>query len=205
MTAKAVQPAWRLGAILAAATVALDQLSKYYVVEILRLGEARFAEGQGPIAIAPFLDLSFVPNPGISYGLFPQNSEVGRWILIGLTLAAVIFIAVWILRTRSLLTSAALGLIAGGAIGNGLDRAHYGAVVDFLHLHGGAQFQWRIVSELHIFRYRNLSWCALKQIALQKKIRLSWKDLTGKRKKFKNLNGREIGLRRISMSLAIFN
>ena len=138
MTAKAVQPVWRLGAILAAATVALDQLSKYYVVEILRLGEARFAEGQGPIAIAPFLDLSFVPNPGISYGLFPQNSEVGRWILIGLTLAAVIFIAVWILRTRSLLTSAALGLIAGGAIGNGLDRAHYGAVVDFLHLHGGA-------------------------------------------------------------------
>jgi signal peptidase II len=97
----------------------------------------RLDQGRQAVEITPFLDLSFVPNPGISYGLFPQNSEFGRWVLIGLTLAAVIFIGIWLARTKSLLTGAALGLIAGGAIGNGVDRMRYGAVNDFLHLHAG--------------------------------------------------------------------
>jgi signal peptidase II len=124
---------WRLGAILAVAAVILDQVSKIYVMDVLHL-----AQRGGAITIAPVLDLSFVPNPGISYGLLPQNSELGRWILIGLAFVAVVFIGIWLLRTKSRLTAAALGLIAGGALGNAIDRVRYGAVIDFLHLHGGA-------------------------------------------------------------------
>jgi signal peptidase II len=126
------QASWRLGAILAVAAVILDQISKIYVMDVLHL-----AQSGGTITLAPVLDLSFVPNPGISYGLLPQNSELGRWILISLAFAAVIFIGIWLFRTKSRLTGAALGLIAGGALGNAVDRVRYGAVIDFLHLHGG--------------------------------------------------------------------
>ena len=122
----------RVGAALAVAILALDQACKFYLFHVMRLSETR------PIPILPFLDLSFVWNYGISYGLFQQDNEIGRWILVGLSLAAVVLIFLWLWRTRSLPTALALGLIAGGALGNALDRALYGAVMDFLHLHGGA-------------------------------------------------------------------
>jgi signal peptidase II len=122
----------RLGLGLALTVFVLDQLSKFYILDILRLPE------QGPIAFLPVLDLSFVWNHGISLGLFQQGSSIGRWALVSLELAAVVGIFVWIARTSSFVTTMGLGLIAGGALGNALDRAFFGAVRDFLHLHGGA-------------------------------------------------------------------
>jgi signal peptidase II len=121
----------RIGLVLAALTLILDQASKYYIFNVLRLPET------GPIAILPILDFSFVWNRGISLGLFQQGQEFGRWVLVLLELAAAAFIFLWMARTRSLLTVVALGLIAGGAVGNAIDRALFGAVLDFLHLHGG--------------------------------------------------------------------
>jgi signal peptidase II len=132
MTRPGLDRALRLGLPIAALVVGLDQLSKFYVIHVLRLADS------GPKRVAPFLDLSFVWNRGISYGLFQQDSSLGRWLLVGLSVAAVLLIWMWAARTRSPLTVVALGLIAGGAIGNAIDRALYGAVIDFLHLHGGA-------------------------------------------------------------------
>ena len=123
---------WRLGLGLAFATVLLDQACNFYLLRVIRLPEG------AQIRILPFLDVSFVWNHGISYGLFQQHSEIGRWLLVALALAAVILIGIWLARTKSWLMGAALGLIAGGALGNALDRVMYGAVIDFLHLHGGA-------------------------------------------------------------------
>lgn len=120
-----------LGIGLALATLALDQASKYYIFDILRLPE------RGPIEFLPILELSFVWNHGISLGLFQQGSAFGRWALVALELAAVLFILAWMWRTRSPTTALALGFIAGGALGNAIDRAAYGAVLDFLHLHVG--------------------------------------------------------------------
>jgi signal peptidase II len=120
-----------VGIGLALVTLALDQVSKFYIFDILRLPET------GPIELLPVLELSFVWNHGISLGLFQQGSVVGRWVLVALEIAAVLFILVWMSRTRSLLTAVALGLIAGGALGNAVDRALFGAVLDFLHLHAG--------------------------------------------------------------------
>jgi signal peptidase II len=123
--------ALRLGLPIAAAILGLDQLSKFYLIHVVGLADS------GPIRVAPFLDLSFVWNRGISYGLFQQDSELGRWLLVGLSVAAVLLIGLWMARTHSPLTVVALGLIAGGALGNAIDRALHGAVIDFLHLHGG--------------------------------------------------------------------
>jgi signal peptidase II len=121
----------RLGIGLAIATLALDQATKFYIFRVLDLPE------RGTIEVLPILDLSFVWNHGISLGLFQQGSEIGRWALVSLELAAVIFILLWMWRTKSLVTTVALGLIAGGAAGNAIDRALFGAVLDFLHLHAG--------------------------------------------------------------------
>lgn len=123
---------WRIGIALALATVLLDQACNFYLLRVLGLPEG------AQLRILPFLDVSFVWNRGISYGLFQQHSEIGRWLLVALALAAVVLIGIWLARTKSLLMGAALGLIAGGALGNALDRIVYGAVIDFLHLHGGA-------------------------------------------------------------------
>jgi signal peptidase II len=48
---------------------------------------------------------------------------------------AVVVLAIWMARSRTLLATVALGLIIGGAIGNAIDRFAYGAVVDFALFH----------------------------------------------------------------------
>ena len=141
MTQPGPGQALRLGLPIAALVVGLDQLSKFYVIHVLRLADS------GPKNVAPFLDLSFVWNRGISYGLFQQDSSLGRWLLVGLSVAAVLLIGMWAARTRSPLTVVALGLIAGGAIGNAIDRAAYGAVADFVLFHittASWTFRWYV-------------------------------------------------------------
>jgi signal peptidase II len=129
-----VGPFTRFGLLLAGAVLVLDQTSKLFVLHGLELrpGDAR--------AVAPFFDLMLTFNRGISYGLWPQESDFGRNLLVVLSLAAAFFFVMWLARTPSRLVATALGLLIGGAIGNAVDRALYGAVVDFVSLHA---FGWR--------------------------------------------------------------
>ena len=122
-----------LGATAALAALALDQASKVLVVYGLAMEERE------PIVLAPFLNLALRWNHGISFSLFEQDTPLGRMILLGFTLAATILLCVWLWRTHDRLAAFALGAIIGGAIGNGLDRLVYGAVVDFLDLHAFAR------------------------------------------------------------------
>jgi signal peptidase II len=60
---------------------------------------------------------------------------------------AVVALAIWMARSKTLLATLALGLIIGGAIGNGIDRLAYGAVVDFALFHvqiGEKTFNWYV-------------------------------------------------------------
>ena len=118
-----------LGAVAIVAVVALDRAVKAIVL-------ADFdATASAPAPLTPFLDLALRWNRGISFSLFAQESATGRWLLLALTLAVTALIAVWLWRARTALVGFGLGLIIGGAIGNGYDRLVYGAVVDFLDLH----------------------------------------------------------------------
>ena len=109
-----------------------DQLTKWIVAGPLNLREV------GQITLLPIFNLTWTENNGISLGLFNATTEVGRWMLVALTSAIAIGVAVWIGRERHRWDQAALGMILGGALGNILDRARHGYVVDFADLHFGA-------------------------------------------------------------------
>lgn len=84
---------------------------------------------------------------GISYGLFPQDGALGRWVLLGVKAAAVALLSVWLARAGTRLTALALGLIIGGAVGNAIDRLAYGAVFDFVLFHVATEsfsFRWYV-------------------------------------------------------------
>ena len=123
-----------LGMVIALVLFLADQASKFYVLGLLDL------EFSGPISVSPYIDLVLVWNRGISYGLFQQNADIGRYLLVALSFGATIGFAIWLWRTQRLVPALAIGLITGGAIGNGLDRLFRGAVVDFILLHWG---EWR--------------------------------------------------------------
>ena len=128
---------FRLGLIAALVTLALDQASKLFLLFIYGL------PAHYPLRLGPYFDLTVVWNRGISYGLFQQDTPLGRWLLTGFMVAAALILSVWMYRARSRVTALGLGLIVGGAIGNAIDRASYGAVFDFAHFHVG-NFSWYV-------------------------------------------------------------
>jgi signal peptidase II len=122
---------YRLGFAIALAVFALDQLTKWIVLAPLQLREV------GQIVLLPIFNLTYVENNGISLGLLNATNPVGRWMLVALTSAIAIGVAVWIGRERNRIDRAALGMVLGGALGNILDRIRFGYVVDFADLHFG--------------------------------------------------------------------
>ncbi|RZK79050.1 MAG: signal peptidase II [Methylobacterium sp.] len=127
----------RLGLLALLTTLILDQASKlglYFGTDLVLTQPWRFG---------PYAEFVVVWNRGVSYGLFQQEGGIGRWLLVALSLAAALGLSVWMTRTGSRLLATALGLIAGGALGNAIDRAAYGAVFDFVHLHAGA-WSWYV-------------------------------------------------------------
>ncbi|MFT8736218.1 MAG: signal peptidase II [Zymomonas mobilis] len=119
------------GFLVALLAFCFDQFSKYYVTYPLALPERM------EIQILPIFQLKWVLNYGISMGFLTAGSDVGRWILVGLTAAIALAVVILILREKHFFSAMALGLVLGGAIGNITDRIRAGAVVDFLDLHFG--------------------------------------------------------------------
>jgi signal peptidase II len=134
-------PSTRLGVVVAALTVLADQAVKLWLLFVFDL------PARGDVALGPFIDIVLVWNTGISYGLFPQNGPLGQWLLFAVKLSAVVLLLIWLARAGSKLIAVALGLIIGGAVGNAVDRAAYGAVADFVLLHietAKFRFDWYV-------------------------------------------------------------
>jgi signal peptidase II len=130
-------PVSPLGLSIAAVTVLLDQAHKTWMLYVYDIG------AKGTVAVTSFFDLVLVWNQGISYGLLPQQSALGRWGLILFAVFASAALGVWLARLDSRLAAASIGLIIGGAIGNGIDRILYGAVADFFSFHAFG-YQWYV-------------------------------------------------------------
>ena len=132
---------WRLGVIVAAITLILDQASKFWLVRVFDIAH------RGTVKLAPFFDLVLAWNQGISFGWFQNDGPTAQIVLLAVKAVAVVVLAVWMVRSSTLLATMALGLIIGGAIGNAIDRLVYGAVVDFALFHvqiGEKTFNWYV-------------------------------------------------------------
>jgi signal peptidase II len=126
---------YRLGFAVALLVFVLDQLAKWAVTDPLGLNQIG-----DQLTILPIFNFTFTQNEGISLGLLNATNPVGRWMLVGLTSAIAIGVAIWIGRERNRIDQVALGMVLGGALGNICDRVRFGYVVDFCDLHFG---EWR--------------------------------------------------------------
>jgi signal peptidase II len=137
----AVTPHLRPGIIVAIVVLALDQASKLWLLYVFDIGR------RGAVKVTPFFDLVLAWNVGISFGWLQNDSPLAQTGLMIVKAVAVIVLAIWMARSRTLMATVALGLIIGGAIGNGIDRFAYGAVVDFALFHlqiGGNTYNWYV-------------------------------------------------------------
>jgi signal peptidase II len=123
----------RAAGLTAVVVLVLDLVTKHLVLE-------RLAPGRPVRVIDGIFSLTLVMNPGLAFGMLSETPTGWRWLVALLSIGALVVLAVVGLRmlpTGGRLTPFALGLIFGGAVGNLIDRARFGAVVDFL------DFYWR--------------------------------------------------------------
>lgn len=116
---------------LAGAVVVLDQVTKVVALDRL-VPRARIDVVDG------FIALSLVMNPGLAFGLLANLPAAWRWVVAALSVVALLVlvrVALRVLPTASWLDLVAIGLIFGGAVGNLIDRARFGAVVDFIDVY----------------------------------------------------------------------
>lgn len=111
---------------LALAILVVDQLSKHWILFVFNLPARLSEQVLGP------LHLTMVWNQGVSFGLLRADHDLGRWLLVAFSVLVAIALTLWARRSERPLMAAALGLVIGGAIGNAIDRARFGAVVDFI-------------------------------------------------------------------------
>lgn len=134
-------PLSRDGFTIAVITLLLDQALKLWLLFGYDLA------GKGRVPLLPFFDLVLTWNRGISYGLFQQDSAGGRFLLLAITIGAMIVLWLWLARAGNRLMALSLGLIIGGALGNAIDRLAYGAVADFALFHvttASFTFNWYV-------------------------------------------------------------
>ena len=136
---------------IAAILVLLDQITKVITIGVFELGDS--------YRVTSFFNFVRVHNHGAAFSFLAQAGGWQRWFFIGLGTVATVFI-IYMLRQHGnqKMFSWALTLIMGGALGNVIDRAVHGYVVDFLDFH------WRFLAPVFYqghFPAFNIADCAI--------------------------------------------
>jgi signal peptidase II len=115
--------------------VVLDQATKWLAVGLL--------DPYRPVPLAPLLNLTLMFNEGAAFSFLSSAGGWQRWFFAGFALVMSVVLVVWLLRLkpRDRLMAAALSLVAGGAVGNLIDRVLAGRVVDFVDVYVG-EWHW---------------------------------------------------------------
>lgn len=118
---------------LALLLIVLDQLTKVWA---LTLPE------QVPHEVVWPLQITRIWNNGVSFGLFQAGNDVVRWGFVVFSIAVAVLLALWARRAGRWLPAVGLSLVMAGAVGNAIDRARFGAVVDFIDVSRIGVFPW---------------------------------------------------------------
>jgi signal peptidase II len=122
--------------VVAALTFVADQVSKAAIKASMQPGD------MFPV-LRPVLDLHYITNRGVAFGLFSRFGDI--FVPVALVIMSIIFGYYRSLTTRRLWLRIALGMQLGGALGNLLDRLRFGSVVDFVEFHIDAiNFHWPV-------------------------------------------------------------
>jgi len=110
-------------------SVVADQVTKNVAEQLLVLHQ--------PIAVIPFFNFTLAYNEGAAFSFLSEAGGWQRWFFVVLSAVISIVLIFWIgqLKKYEKLTRISLALVLGGAIGNLIDRALYGKVVDFLDVY----------------------------------------------------------------------
>ncbi len=125
---------FNIGVYLAALIVLADQFSKSMFL-------ASALDPSPFYRLTPFLNLRLNWNRGVTFGLL---NNFGAWMPTLLVVAALLITLLllrWLAQVKTMYAAIGLGAVIGGAIGNVIDRARFGAVVDFIDLHYGG-YHW---------------------------------------------------------------
>jgi len=119
---------FNIGLYLTTFTALIDQVSKWWLVNYV-LTPIPFYR------VNDYFNLRLNWNKGITFGLFNDFAQYMPYILSTVAFLILLLLANWLRRAETLLAALGLGLVMGGAVGNVIDRLHYGSVVDFLDFH----------------------------------------------------------------------
>ncbi|WP_336946372.1 signal peptidase II [Asaia sp. HN010] len=128
------RPATLIAGIIAFVIVlCADQASKWWILDVFNLPL------KGSVAVMPGLDFTMVWNHAVTFGMLGGIGSNGPVIFCTVALIAVLALLWQTLTTSRMVVAIASAAIAGGAVGNVIDRMRFGAVVDFIHAHA---FGW---------------------------------------------------------------
>lgn len=112
--------------VVAVATIAVDQLTKWMVIS--QLGPDR--KRHGVDVIGSFLAVQYVENTGAAFGVMQGRSSLLT--ILAIVVLAIVLVAFYRSGSRSGMADISFGLLVGGAVGNLIDRVRFGFVVDFI-------------------------------------------------------------------------
>lgn len=120
--------------VLIAALVGADQLTKYLAESYLQYGR--------PVEVLPFLNWTLLYNPGAAFSFLSDAGGWQRWFFLIISVVASVIFFAWLLRLpkEQTLMRYSLALILAGALGNLIDRALLGYVVDFISVHWQSEY-----------------------------------------------------------------
>ena len=108
--------------------IVIDQCAKLFISKIM------LSNNFSNISLLPFLDLVFVRNTGVSFGMFSEGGMLGRYFFSAFSLLVGSFLIILAIKTDKKMVGLSLGLISAGAIGNAIDRIYFGGVIDFIDI-----------------------------------------------------------------------
>lgn len=141
---------WIIGVVI----LIFDRAAKYFITSYMKLGQTI------PIII-DFFHITYVKNPGAAFGILTDK----KWFFIIMTII-VLLVIIYLAHTmdkQKKLMSVALGLVAGGALGNLIDRINNGLVIDYLDFRGIWPYIFNIADSAIVVGVIFLSWQLLRE------------------------------------------